>query len=118
MEIHDAIRDLRTKRGLSQDELAAAVGYTDRSSIAKIEAGKVDLTVSKIKAFAEFFHVTPASLLCLDEESESEPGGLKQRLNTAFDQLNEDGQERTVEYAELLTLDGKYKKRHQHENMA
>lgn len=118
MEIHDTIRDLRTKHGLSQDELAAAVGYTDRSSIAKIEAGKVDLTVSKIKAFAEIFHVTPAYLLGMDDDSGPDRSELKQRLNTAFDQLNEDGQERAVEYTEYLSNDGKYKKRYQHERLA
>ena len=43
MTTGDKIKQLRLERGLSQQELAAELGYTDRSSIAKIEAGKLVL---------------------------------------------------------------------------
>ena len=36
------IRNLRIKKGLSQQILAELVGYTSRSSIAKIESGEID----------------------------------------------------------------------------
>ena len=39
MELHENIRSLRKERGWSQQHLAELVGYGDRSSIAKIEAG-------------------------------------------------------------------------------
>ena len=52
MQIHERIKALREQRGLSQEALALQVGYRDRSSIAKVEAGKVDLSQSKIAAFA------------------------------------------------------------------
>lgn len=66
METHENIKRLREKLGWSQEELAEKVGYTDRSSIAKIEAGKVDLQQSKIAAFASALSVSPAQLMGLD----------------------------------------------------
>ena len=49
--------------GLSQERLAELVGYKDRSSIAKIESGLVDLSQSKIASFAAALNVTPAYLM-------------------------------------------------------
>lgn len=63
METYENIKYLREKSGLSQEQLAKLAGYSDRSSIAKIEAGKVDLSQSKISAFAKIFGVTPAELM-------------------------------------------------------
>lgn len=67
MQIHERIKILRKQRGLSQDALASMVGYHDRSSVAKVEAGKVDLSQSKIRAFANALGVTPTHLLGLDD---------------------------------------------------
>lgn len=63
MDTHENIKALRKQLGLSQEELAVKVGYTDRSSIAKIEAGLVDLSQSKIAAFAFALGVSPAQLM-------------------------------------------------------
>ena len=72
MKTHENIKFLREKQGLSQEELALKVGYRDRSSIAKIEAGLVDLTQSKIAAFASALYVTPAQLMGIaDDDSMS-----------------------------------------------
>lgn len=68
MKINERIKLLRESHGLSQEELANKVGYRDRSSIAKVEAGKVDLAQSKIQAFADAFNVTPAYLMGLEED--------------------------------------------------
>ena len=48
---------------MSQDDLAGLVGYTSRTSIAKIEGGKIDLPQSKVELFAHALHTTPAELL-------------------------------------------------------
>lgn len=61
-EMGKIIKKLRTELKLSQTELALKVGYTDKSAIAKIEAGKVDLPQSKIVAFAKVLNVTPCYL--------------------------------------------------------
>ena len=63
METHEIIRKLRKELGLTQEELAVRVGYTDRSTIAKIEAGKVDLPQTKIALFAKALGVSPAALM-------------------------------------------------------
>lgn len=46
------IKRLRIKKGYSQTQLAEMVGYKDKTAIAKIEAGKVDLPLSKMMAFS------------------------------------------------------------------
>ncbi len=66
MNTYEKIKTLRIQKELSQDDLAKLIGYTDRSSIAKIEAGKVDLTESKIIAFSKALGVSPAFLMDLD----------------------------------------------------
>lgn len=49
--------------GLSQEDLAKKMGYTNRSTIAKIESGENDITQSKIEAFANALDTTPAWLM-------------------------------------------------------
>lgn len=56
---------------LSQDELAQMVGYTSRSSIAKIEKGLVDLSQNKIIQFATALQTTPAALMGWEDKPES-----------------------------------------------
>ena len=66
MKIYENIRELRKKKNITQEELAKKVGYTDRSSIAKIEKGKVDIPYSKIIEFATVFDVQPEELMGLN----------------------------------------------------
>lgn len=65
MILYDNIKTLRENLKMSQDELAKKVGYKDRTSIAKIESGKVDLSQSKIFAFAKALNTTPEELMGL-----------------------------------------------------
>ena len=71
LEAYKRFRELRISAGLSQDELAKKTGYNDRSSIAKIEAGKVDLTQSKLVAFADALNTTPGYLMGWEPDSKS-----------------------------------------------
>lgn len=64
-KLYENIRKLRIEKGISQDELAQLIGYKDRSSITKIESGKVDLAQSKILLFAKVLGTTPAELMGL-----------------------------------------------------
>ena len=68
--IYERIRRLRQENNMSQDELAKKTGYTSRSTINKIEAGKIDISRAKIKFFADALGVTPAYLMGWEEESE------------------------------------------------
>lgn len=67
IKLYKNIYDLRKKNGWTQEELAKKMGYTDRSMIAKIESGKVDLSQSKIIEFARIFDVEPGDLMGWDE---------------------------------------------------
>ena len=61
--LYQRIRERREALKLSQAELAERLGYSDRSTIAKIEKGVNDITQSKISAFAEALATTPAYLM-------------------------------------------------------
>lgn len=63
LALYKNIKARRIQLGMSQQELADKAGYTDRSSIAKIETGKVDLTQSKIKALANALQTTASQLM-------------------------------------------------------
>lgn len=72
LKIYENIKKYRLSLGLTQTELAERVGYTDRSMIAKIETGKIDLSRNKVYDFAKALHTTPIVLLGLDEELKKE----------------------------------------------
>ena len=67
MKTGEIIRSLREKHSMSQEQLAHLLGYKDRSSIAKIETGKVDLSQSKLTALSEIFHQPVHKLMGLSD---------------------------------------------------
>lgn len=71
MELYQRIKARREELGMSQNELAKRLGYKDRSTIAKIEAGINDITQSKIEAFAKALNTTASDLMGWDESSGS-----------------------------------------------
>lgn len=77
MELYKKIKEKREELNMSQDELAAKMGYKSRSSIAKIESGQNDILQSKIKAFAEALHTTPAHLMGWEESDK--PNKVKKK---------------------------------------
>ena len=102
------IRSLREFNKLSQTELAIKVGYKDKTSIAKIEAGKVDLPQSKIFAFAKNLGTTPSYILG-DNEFPNQPEEKHSFINDndkviidKYHQLNEEGKQRLLERADEL----------------
>lgn len=62
MSVAHNIRSRRLELGMSQDELAAALGYKSRSSIAKIESGDSDITLTKLLEIAQVLDVNVADL--------------------------------------------------------
>ena len=52
LTLYENIKKRREELGLTKVELANRIGY-ERSMITKVEQGKVDLTQSKIAAFAK-----------------------------------------------------------------
>lgn len=71
LKLYENIKSHRLAAGMTQTELARKAGYTDRSSIAKIESGNVDIPQSKIKQFADIFGIDPGELMGLDYEIEN-----------------------------------------------
>ena len=67
MKLYENIRLKRLEYSWTQSDLAKRMGYSDKSMIAKIEAGKGDLSQTKIKAFADVFHCSPAQLMGWDD---------------------------------------------------
>lgn len=67
------IADARKRIGLTQEELAARVGYKTKSAINKIELGIRDLPQKKIAAFASALDVTPGYLMGWDDEEKEKP---------------------------------------------
>lgn len=67
MGIGDKIKARRLEMGMSQQELAEAMGYTSKSTINKIELGKNDVTQSKVIKFANVLKTTPGYLMDWDD---------------------------------------------------
>lgn len=122
LKLYENIKNLRKENGWSQDELARRTGYTDRSSIAKIESGKVDLPQSKIMDFANVFGVDPGDLMGWeDEPSQKSPEELKEELkealsfNLLLNELTTEEQEEVREIVKLLLSLPRYERQFLHD---
>lgn len=62
-QVNINIKKRRKELGMSQEVLAQKIGYTDRSSIAKIETGVVDITVGQLKKIADALEISPIELI-------------------------------------------------------
>ncbi len=69
MTFGERIYKIRNEKGLTQDELAAAVGYKSRSTIAKIESGERDAPQTMIVALAKALGTTPSYLMGWEENN-------------------------------------------------
>ena len=107
------LRRLREARGMSQEELAKALGYTNRSSINKIEIGRSSIPTEKIQLTAQILGVSPLDLFEGDEEPDTLPGGSfhggvdVEKIKTAIfngdiSKLNEPNQARLMSYYQAL----------------
>jgi transcriptional regulator with XRE-family HTH domain len=115
LTLYANIKFYRGLRGYSQDELARKVGYSNRSAIARIENGEIDLPQSKILAFAEALNVTPGQLMGSEGTTKYTETGT--RILTAHDKLdiflcrlNDAGIEKLTERAAELTEIPRYRK--------
>lgn len=71
LELYKNIKRRRQQLKMTQTDLALKMGYADKSMIAKIEKGNVDLPQSKILAFANVLETTPGELMGWDYEADS-----------------------------------------------
>lgn len=65
IDLSSRIRQRREQLGLSQEELAARMGYRSKSSITKLEKGINDLPRAKLEELAAALDTTPAWLMGL-----------------------------------------------------
>lgn len=63
LELYSNIKNRRLELQLTQSDLARKMGYADKSMIAKIEKGLIDLPQSKIVAFAKALDTKPGTLM-------------------------------------------------------
>lgn len=102
MSLYDKIKSRREELEMTQDELAQKLGYKSRSTIAKIEAGENDITQSKIKAFADALHTTPAYLMGWEDDSESKDESREVVANKLLQYANKPDANEVLEVFELI----------------
>lgn len=76
LQLYKNIKERRTELHLTQSELADKMGYADKSMIAKIEKGLVDLPQSKIIAFAKALETTPSYLMGWEPVTDEDIGNI------------------------------------------
>lgn len=74
-KLYANIKARRNELRMTQTELAKKLGYADKSMIAKIEAGNIDLSRSKILAFAKALETTPSWLMGWTDNDEPRSSG-------------------------------------------
>ena len=97
------LKKLRLAKGMSQDELAKALGYTNRSSINKIELGKNDMPRNKVLRAAQVLGVSPLQLFEGAEDPLPETIIIGDTWWTTIEnELNSESMEKLKSYAEYL----------------
>lgn len=88
--VESRIKDRRLELGLTLDELASKVGYSDKSTLSRVENGKTDMPLKKLDKIAQVLDVTPAYLIGFTREDI--PDGLNKELfiNYVHDSKNPD----------------------------
>lgn len=76
-DIGKRIKEKREQQGITQKELASKLGYKNKSTIAKIEAGANDIVQSKVVEFAKALNTSVAFLMGWSDEQISSGKGIK-----------------------------------------
>lgn len=98
---------------MTQEELGARIGV-QKAAIYKYENGLVvNLKRSILEKLAIVLDTTPTYLMGMEDSAQQANVQLTPQQSTllaVFDQLNEEGQEKVIGYAEDLNRTGYYKK--------
>lgn len=90
MSVGDNIKKRRFELRMSQQELADAMGYKTRSTIAKIESGENDVSQKKLQKLAYILDTTPEALIsgyntvAMTEDVKLNSGDFKVNKNIAI----------------------------------
>lgn len=98
--IGERIKQRRMELGLTQTELATIMGYKSKVAISNVENNKEDLTVTRVKKYADALSTTPSVLMGWEEEKQKSklieaasrlPNEVLQKLfDSEKDNFNED----------------------------
>ena len=103
MTIGERIKSRREELNMTQTELASKVGYTSKSTIARIESGSNQLKQKMIIRFANALDTTPAYLIGWDAASSenTNPKTESQIIKDIRDSLSEQEKEIIEIFREL-----------------
>lgn len=120
-EIGKRIKARREELGMTQEELAARLGYKSKTTIAKIENGTNDIVQSKVMEFAKMLDTTPAYLMGWEQIDPYFSGkeasddiykkfeknilrfhGKQKELNEIYLQLSSGNQDKVLTYSKSL----------------
>ena len=114
MSVGTNIKKRRFELRMSQQELADAMGYKTRSTIAKIESGENDVSQRKLQRFAEALDTTPEALITgFDaphqqvEESPTLPGGRRHKNIAIILAGGKSGRNRQNIPSQFINVNGK-----------
>ena len=99
-EIGQHIRAKRKALGISQQELAESVGYTDKGMISRIESGKISLPMDRMVAIATALH-TPVSTF-FDAKEAVKYSQAKVKLFESLDNMNEEQIKQVMQIIEIV----------------
>ena len=120
-DIGNRISSARDQRGMTLDEIAKAVGVT-KSTIQRYEKGTIErIKLPVIESIARVLRVDPNWLIGNTDDpgyfpaADPAPGELiltyhEQQLIRNFRDLNQEGQEKLLDYSEDLVSGGRYQK--------
>lgn len=117
MDIGSRIKALREARGLTLEQVGSFVGV-NKATIQRYEIGNIDIKRNVAIKLAECFGTSPSYIMGWTDDplsgvTSAAPAALSPQLQAlagALDQLNEEGQEKLLDYAADLVAGGRYKK--------
>lgn len=107
MEIGERIKIRREELGMTQDELARAVGYKWRSSINKIELNAQHLPQRKIEEIAHALKTTPSYIMGWEDEDAASLTVMQEETMAKFLMLSQEHQLVVKSIVDTLTAQEK-----------
>lgn len=107
LDLYKNIKKYRLEQGITQQDLAEKAGYKDKSMIAKIEKGLIDLPQSKIAVFADIFGITQSELMGWEDNAQEQlPPDIRSAARDMME-LSEDDQKLAINMINSLARKGK-----------
>lgn len=110
--IGNRIKKLRIDSNLTQEEVGKIIG-SSKQTLHKYENGIItNIPSDKIETLANLFDVSPSYIMGWDDNdiNDNKLNKEDEKLLNAFNQLNNEGQEKAISYTQDLVDSGKYKK--------